>query len=557
MGTSAVGKDLVEQLLLRVAELERRVAALEGRDQPAAVQPVISEAPAPHGASFAFFDGAFSTVAIALLGFAGAYLLRAVAESGSFPEMVGVVAGLLYATGWLIWAARHDGLTSTLYAATATAIFCGIAWENTIRLQLMSPAVSAAAVAGFTCMGLFLGSRRRLPAVATIVLIAGSCLSLALFFATHNLVPFTAAVLIIAGANEVAACRGMLLEHRWIGALAADFAVFLTAWAITRPQGLPEGYPMFGMPHAVALQIGLVLVYVLGMGYRTLVEGSDILHFEIAQNVVAIALFIWGSVLMGREAPAVRGIVETFCLLAGFACYAAAVFFLARRPRLRNFIMYGWFGLALVMAGVSMLLSGVPLVLAWSALSIAAAWLGTHERRISLQLHAPVFLAAAALVSGLIEFAAHALHGSAAPSGARLTEILLTTAALAICYRMQTFGESRIPALLIAVLLCWTLLGLGAGAITTTLGPGSAFSSTLRTGLICALALGLAKAGLRWRERAECIWLLYPLMLYGAYRLAVEDFPNGRPTALALSLLFYGGALLVLTRVMRNAKSAS
>jgi hypothetical protein len=341
--------------------------------------------------------------------------------------------------------------------------------------------------------------------------------------------------------------------------MAADLAVFLTAWAITQPQGLPEGYPMFGMLHVVALQIALVLIYVLGMGYRTLVDGSDIVHFETGQNVVAIALFIWGSVLMGREAPALRHIVEAFCLLAGLSCYATAVLFLARRERLRNFLMYGFFGLALVMAGVYMLFSGVVLVVLWCALAIATAWLGTHEHRISLQLHAPVYLAAAALVSGLIEFAAHALHGSAAPSAARLTEILLTTAALALCYWMEAAGGSgkaRIPALLIATLLCWSLLGLGAAAITSTLGPDSFISSTLRTGLICALALGLGLAGLRWRERAECTWLLYPLMLYGAYRLLVEDFPNGRPTALALSLLFYGGTLLLLTRFMRTAKSA-
>jgi hypothetical protein len=48
------------------------------------------------------------------------------------------------------------------------------------------------------------------------------------------------------------------------------------------------------------------------------------------------------------------------------------------------------------------------------------------------------------------------------------------------------------------------------------------------------------------------LWLLYPLMTYGAYRLLVEDFPNGRPTVLALSLLFYGGTLLQLTRMVRG-----
>ena len=45
-------------------------------------------------------------------------------------------------------------------------------------------------------------------------------------------------------------------------------------------------------------------------------------------------------------------------------------------------------------------------------------------------------------------------------------------------------------------------------------------------------------------------------MLYGGYRLLLEDFPNGRPTALALSLLFYGGTLLLLPRMMRAPPAA-
>lgn len=566
MGTTAVRKETLEEVLLRVEELERRVATLERRDEKPAAQPVAAETlpvatPPLLAPSFSLSGGTFATIAKALLGFAGAYLLRAVAESGSFPQSLGILAGLLYAVAWLVWSTRQDRadkFASTLYSCTATLIFSGLIWENSLRVQQLTPAWSASLVAAFSCAGLFLAWRRRLPAVASVVMVVGSTLPLALLIATHHLVPFTAALLVIAAASEFAACRGALMGQRWIVAVAADLAIFLTAWAITRPEGLPDGYPMFNMSQVVALQIGLVLIYVLGMGYRTLIDGADIVHFETGQNVVAIALFIWGSVLMGREARLVRHFVEAFCMLAGLSCYATAILFLSRRERLRNFFMYSLFGLALVMAGVSMLFSGVVLVLVWCAWAIATAWLGTHERHISLQLHAPVYLASAALVSGLMEFSVHALHGTAAPSGAPLLEIVLTTVALALCYWLEGIGGSgnaRVPALLIATLLCWSLLGLGAAAITSTLGPDSFISSTLRTGFICLLALGSALAGVRSRDRPECVWLLYPLMLYGAYRLLVEDFPNGRPTALALSLLFYGGTLLLLTRVVRSPRS--
>ena len=42
----------------------------------------------------------------ALLGLAGAYLLRALTESGTFAPKAGVAIGLLYALLWLVWAAR-------------------------------------------------------------------------------------------------------------------------------------------------------------------------------------------------------------------------------------------------------------------------------------------------------------------------------------------------------------------------------------------------------------------------------------------------------------------
>ena len=327
--------------------------------------------------------------------------------------------------------------------------------------------------------------------------------------------------------------------------------MFIVAWVITQPQGVPESYSPFGMSSVIALQMLLVLIYVLGMGYRTLLEGRDIANFEIAQNIIAIGLFIWASVVMGREAPAARLVVEVFCVLAGLGCYATAVRFLAQQSRQRNFLMYGVFGLVLMMAGISILFSGPALVFVWCTLAVVASWLGTHEHQISLQLHSPVFLAAAAVGSGLLEFARQALHGANAPSWSRLIEIVIATVALALCYWMAGSGEAgkaRIPAFFIAALLCWALLGLGGAGITTVLGPDSTISSTLRTGLICALALGLARLSPR---RAELLWLLYPLMLYGAYRLLSQDFPTGRPTALALSLLFYGGTLLQLTRMVR------
>jgi hypothetical protein len=558
MGTTTVAKGVtVEDVLLRVKELEERVAALErlaGQPVARAVVSVQETAPQP---SFSFSGGTFATVAKSLLAFAGAYLLRAIAESGSVPQSIGIAAGLVYAMFWLVWASRlplEDLAGITLYGLTSALIFAGLLWENSVNVHGLPFAAGAALIAMFCGTAQYLAWRRNIPRIAAMTSMIGGSLALVLVIVTHDVVPFTAALLAIASGAEFAACRGRWLEQRWFPALSADLAVLIVAWVITRPQGIPETYAPFGMSSVVGLQMTLVLIYVLGMGYRTLVTGEDITKFEIAQNTIAIALFIWGSVVMGREAPAARFVVEAFCLAAGLACYATAVRFLARQSRHRNFLMYGLFGLALVMAGISILCSGPVLVLVWCTLAVVASWLGTHEHQLSLQLHSPAFLAAAAAGSGLIEFSRQALHGVGAPSEARLAEIVAATIALALCYWMAGAGDSgraRVPALLIGALLSWALLGLGSAAITL-LGPDSGFLSTSRTGLICGLALVLA----RWScRRQELTWLLYPLMLYGAYRLLTEDFPHGRPTALALSLLFYGGTLLLLTRRWGEGKA--
>lgn len=566
MGTTAVSKEVtLEEVLLQVKQLEERVAALErlGWVAPIAGQPApeATSAPVPHAPalrpSFSFTGGNFASVAKALLAFAGAYLLRAIAESGSVPQSIGIAAGLAYAVFWLVWSTRQesaDRFRTTLYALTATLIFSGLVWENSVEVRVLPFQPGAWLITLFCYAAIGLAGQRKIAGVAAPVAVAGASLALGLLLATHAMIPFSVALLSIAAASELRACISRW-PGRWFLALTGDLAIFIVAWVITRPQGVPESYPPFGMSSVVALQMALVLIYVLGMGYRTLVTGSDITGFETGQNIVAIGLFIWGSVVMGREAPAARVVVEAFCLLAGLACYATAVWFLAGKSRQRNFLMYGIFGLALIMAGISILFSGPPLVLVWCSLAVVASWLGTHEHRISLQLHSPVLLGAAAIGSGLVEFARQALHGAQAPSEARLMEIIAVTVALGLCYWMAGAGETgkaRIPALLIAGLLSWALLGLGGAAMTSLLGPDSTISSTLRTGLICGLALSLARSGSR---RPELVWLLYPLMIYGAYRLLLVDFPHGRPTALALSLLFYGGTLLLLTRMVRGERA--
>ena len=50
------------------------------------------------------------------------------------------------------------------------------------------------------------------------------------------------------------------------------------------------------------------------------------------------------------------------------------------------------------------------------------------------------------------------------------------------------------------------------------------------------MAIVLAWLGSRWRLK-ELVWLLYPWMAFGAIKLILEDFGQGQPATLFVSLL--------------------
>jgi hypothetical protein len=141
----------VEQLSERLRQLEQRVSALEGQPANAAAAPSTLASPAP--ATFALqrprapetwrgfpganvSSGALPVVGKAVLAIAGAYLLRAAAESQILPKLPLLVLAILYAGMWLVWAIRiHAGnhFASATYAITAAMILAPLLWESTVR----------------------------------------------------------------------------------------------------------------------------------------------------------------------------------------------------------------------------------------------------------------------------------------------------------------------------------------------------------------------------------------------------------------------------------------
>ena len=76
-----------------------------------------------------------------MLGIAGAYLLRAMAESTTFPRAVVVPVALSYAAMWLVAATRvktEAKFASVAYAGTSVLILIPMLWELTLRFNFFS-----------------------------------------------------------------------------------------------------------------------------------------------------------------------------------------------------------------------------------------------------------------------------------------------------------------------------------------------------------------------------------------------------------------------------------
>src|ERR1019366_10782481 len=98
----------------------------------------------------------------ALLGLAGAYLLRALTESAVLSSGAGVAAGILYAVLWLVWAARTPAerrLETALHSVTSVLVLSPLLWEATLRFHVVSTWMAADILLSFTLFGLAISWR--------------------------------------------------------------------------------------------------------------------------------------------------------------------------------------------------------------------------------------------------------------------------------------------------------------------------------------------------------------------------------------------------------------
>jgi hypothetical protein len=547
--------DDLNELVEHLQELESRVRALErvaGLAREGAAYPQGLLEGHAGATALSSMPVVMPVLGRALLAIAGAYLLRAIAESGTVPQVAAVIAALVYAGLWLFSSTRFrvsERFTTSAYAVTAAVIIAPLLWEATMRFHVLPAAATATVLVIFVTAGAALAWARNLAVVTWITTLAGVATALALIIATHALVPFTAALLGMAIVTEYSACRNHLLGERWVVALTANFSVFVMSYVATRPQGIPYGYPPMSAAAVLGLEMALLSIYLGSTVFRTLVHELPITWFEVGQAVIAFLIAISGALQLTRGAAGGTAVLGAFCLVSGAACYVVAFAIASHQSRRRNFYAYGTFGLALVVAGTTILL---PAALTWSVVAVGAMWLGRRTGSMTLRAHAPVYLTLAAVVSGLIGYATSAMIGRTLP-GQPEAAVVVATVAAALCYALAGNEQTtlaRTSAMIVAGIGCWAVLGLAAAALSV-IAP----ATVVRSILLCALAFTLPWGAARFQRR-ELLWLLYPLAGFAVLKLFAEDLSHGRPATLAISLLCYGATLVLLPHRMRSARAA-
>jgi hypothetical protein len=558
----------VEQLGERLRDLERRVAKLEGHPQESAIgKPNLAvttlERPRPPATWRGFPPaelpgGAVPILGKAVLGIAGAYLLRAIAESGTIPKLHVLIVAIVYSALWMVWAVRTHATSrfaSITYGITSALILSPLLWESTVRFQVLPPAFTAMVLVAFVVLALALAWRRDLQVIPWVATLATVITALALIIATRALVPLTAALLTVALATEVVTCFGRSLSLRAVPAIAADFAVWLLIDVMTSSEGVPEGYHPIGAITLTLLCFALLVIYGGSIGIRNFVLRQRIRIFEIAQCVLAFVLASFGALRAshGSAAPALG--VLFLVLAAGY--YWGALSRFAAEAHTRNRRVCATWAAVLLLAGSFLLFPPNLLVPFLCLAAVATVFAYTRTRKLSLGMHASLYLAAATAVSSLPIYAENALAGAVPSAPDWGVWVVTVSAAITYALGSRVLEEQTkrpilwvVPAVLVgfttAALAVVAIVWLAAGRVELN----ASYLSVIRTIMNCALALALGFLGSRW-HRVELGWIAYAAVAFGTLKLLFEDLRFGNPSSLVVSLLFYGLILILLPRLTR------
>jgi hypothetical protein len=513
------GPELAKQVAMLAESLrsvEARLTALEGAAAPKGPRSVpVSPAPPVPATSAAPESPMSSWAALAgkcLFVLAGAFLVRALTDSGTLPRGVGVALGLAYSMTWLVVADR-TGRTGSAAAAnawgvTALVIACPLVWEASTRFNVLPPAGAALALFAVTMAALAASVRRNLHALSWVSVFSALVTAIALLVTTHALVAFAAFLVVLTAASWAASVRTGWPGLPWAPAAVANLVVLEVVWIASRPEGLPEAYLGLSPGAVLALALALFAAPLAGTVRRAFSRVGTPDAFEAVQMGAALFLLVFA---VSRLTP----------------------------------------------------LAGLPPSLVWGLAGFAAAVAPVRAVGSAAPAYGAVLLVAAAFVSGLVAFAGHAFLGSPVAGRPSPDSILVlsvsavATALLARRVRAGPYGLAARGAMF--ALACVSIVGAGALAewglallVAPDGDPGR--TASVRSAVLAAASVLLASCR-RLPTLSPIARFATPVLAFSALKLLFEDLPHGRPSTLVATFVLYGAALMIVPRILRSPRS--
>jgi hypothetical protein len=548
----------VEQLSTRVEALEQRVSRLEksATEEPAAPQPTPAALVAP--ASSLGIPYTFAIIGRSLLGIAGAYVLRALADSTSLPRSLIAAAGILYALAWLLAAARASGkrLAPAFYAATSALIFVPMLWEMCLRFQVLQPAAGAAALVLYIAVSTWLGWQDPRCAAFAFSYAGAAIAAVILSITTHAMAAYTLPLVGMLLACEVGRLMGRDAAIRPLVAFASDAAIWVLLFIYHAPADTRTDYPHLAAGALIAIGCLPFLVSFPGIALRVMRLHQDLTVTDIAHGVLSFALvalaFLW---ILPAEGVLILGIL---CAALATACYAAALGPLRGSASTRNFAVVSLWSAALTVSAVFLLFAPLVASAAFCVLGVGGILCGDRLRCRTAELHGVLFLAIAAALSGQLAYGSHALVG--AMPAAVTWPVLVASVAAMLAYLASDELPSEpwqsqflhfIPALFAAFSAAALLAHWLVGAAALIAPPANFHIAFLRTVTVCTVAIALAFAAARWR-RVELKRVAYIALAFVAAKLVFEDLRHGHMEFTAASICLVALTVIAVPRLTQR-----
>lgn len=569
----------VGELSELVGRLERRLGALEGRLSSAAEGAMPSEAaevaPLPMGLAVPApgegFESLLPLSGRSFLVLGGAYLIRAITDAGTVARPIGVALGLAYAVAWVVFADRagraRRPLSASFHGFLALVIGYPLLWEASTRLAVLTPSLAAATLLGLTVLLVGAAWRGDLRVLAWATSFAAVGTALALLVATHAIALFTALLLLLGGGSLWLTYGRRWHGLRWPTALGADAAVLVMAVLASWKGGPPEGYRDLSPGLAGALALALFILYPGSFAVRTLLRQRDVNVFEIVQTLAALVVGFGGAIRVAQAAGMGENVLGGAALVLAAACYGVAFSFVERQAAgARNFLFFTSLALVLALFSSGLVMGVRILALFWCALGVAASLVGSRFSRVSLKAHGAVYIACAALSSGLLVAALDSFLLDSREAWQPFTLVALTVlGGAAVSYASVAWGASadlgvakRLPAFFLAVVTVWGVGGVAVVALCALAGASGlacdgAVLAALRTAVLAAGAVTLALVRSK-TSLSELSWIAYPILVAGGIKLLLSDVPLGRAATLFPAFAVYGLALIWTPRLLRRSR---